>query len=699
MPFRVGLIALALFIATGSSPAASQEEPRPVGTMAPIVVDGEVFTLREVIQAAMRGERTKLAGHVSSTHVLSVRNTLLWSDKKEIYDQVYRVYQDSTGYRRRVFVRAEASKFKQQDGEWIVDKDPNPEQPDIRIGEFENSDFTRLPLYLREDGEFDFKLLDRILDATHVVFRIEFHPRSQFSALPSGEIYIDSDGFKVMHEIYNFPTNPAPLFIKGIRRASRQWTHLATGEWVPLRIAFELDVRDSFGLAPNSVSAVASYSDYTFDQPYDAHLFGESDRDPLPPSNYKVPPPDSLRYSSLLARLHAYDDDEFTLGIEPVDTTFTRSTLAWHDSLGIQGLPTDDIALTGSDWQFGLSPAITRWDYNRVEGMVLGGEVTFAQADDDGSSASVFVAYATASEDIRSAIELKWRLPLGGPPTWLALESHTRAEPFGSNRPALNSLRALVGGADDQDYLESKGYSARLITRFREGMQLALGYSSMDEKPLEPKADFSFFGDLYQPNLAANMVGDNVLMVEFTWDAGSWLQLALAHRHSVGWDLLNEQLYQAVDYGRTDARIGLRGFPLGQEFRLGIAGASTYDHPAVQQQCDIGGLSTIRGYDRRARVGDHSLALRGEYLVPYDILMETNIPVLRSLHLQFVPWADMGRVWSRYEKEDWISSAGLGIQRYLGPFGEGSILRFDMAFPLEPGTPDAVYYLRFESVW
>ena len=82
-------------------------------------------------------------------------------------------------------------------------------------------------------------------------------------------------------------------------------------------------------------------------------------------------------------------------------------------------------------------------------------------------------------------------------------------------------------------------------------------------------------------------------------------------------------------------------------------------------------------------------------MIPYDLLSWTAVPVIQDLRLQLVPWADAGRVWDG-NRNAWLSSAGVGIQRYMGPFGKGAYLRLDAAFPTGPDrSEDIRWYLRF----
>jgi len=225
--FRIAssILALALLVAnapapnaappaTGSAGADSSASWKPhsmMPTLAPIIIRGKEFTVRELIQRAMKGERTKLAGHANATYRISSHVAVMWPEKKEVQTDVYRVYGDSTGYQRRVLLAARNERYKKDGGEWVFEKDAKPDTDPYRVSEEDMSRFTRVPVYLEHDEEFNFTLLERTLEGNHVIFHVVFKPKSDFSEMPGGDIWVDSNGFRVVHEIYDFTKNPFPM--------------------------------------------------------------------------------------------------------------------------------------------------------------------------------------------------------------------------------------------------------------------------------------------------------------------------------------------------------------------------------------------------------------------------------------------------------------------------------------------------------
>ena len=336
---------------------------------------------------------------------------------------------------------------------------------------------------------------------------------------------------------------------------------------------------------------------------------------------------------SWLPKLQQEDDAAYSSEVQITNRALIDSTLALHDSLGVVGLG-DDIPLYGSAWRLDFDPQLDRWDYNRVEGFLFGGGGTFGRADDR-STLSVFGGYATASEKFRYRAGFATELPKTNRKLSLSLSFRDFAEPFGSNRIALNSLRAFVGGADEQDYLHRVGGAARLVFKPWDDVSFNAGYEGARERSMATDADFSFFGDLDDLNPPIDEGDERAAVAGFTLGGRRWLNARVKQRLAGG------ALGGDFRYARTDVMVSARGFILGrQEFELTLKGVTTADAPPFQQLADIGGLSTVRGWERRTHVGNHSAAARLEYFFPYDLFASTKIPLIEDAGIQFIPWGD-----------------------------------------------------------
>jgi hemolysin activation/secretion protein len=214
------------------------------------------------------------------------------------------------------------------------------------------------------------------------------------------------------------------------------------------------------------------------------------------------------------------------------------------------------------------------------------------------------------------------------------------------------------------------------------------------------RTDYGLFGgerDM-SPNLPVDEGRDRA--IEGTWELGSVLsgrqQLALRHRVAGG------ALGGDFAYSRFAATASARRFLVwNHEAILDLTYVRAGGRPPEQRLADLGGLGTVRGFLPRSRVGTESLRARLEVQVPYDVFKRARVPLLRKAGLQLVPWADAGRTWGGNAMDGdgsgtWLTSAGLGVQKLLGPFGEASFIRLDVAVPMGPERREDVRaYLYF----
>lgn len=400
-------------------------------------------------------------------------------------------------------------------------------------------------------------------------------------------------------------------------------------------------------------------------------------------------PPDTasqVDYDGLLERLQKADDAFYSDDILEVDQALRDSVLAALDSLGLAEYQ-DSTESLRPFVEFSLDPAGKLMTYNRVEGLVIGVATDFLFRK--GMEINLQGAYATASKKFRYRGDVRIPIPYRGK---LELGYADRVVPYGSNRPTANWLRALVGGADEQDYHRREGGWVSLRFPWGQYGSARLGYAAGKETSVPASTDFAFIGKMSSTNAPVSDGYDRALFVSGTLGSVSetGLQVDADFRVAGG------GLGGAFTYNRGDIGVAVRQYLLANhELFLDLRWARTGGRPPVQQVADMGGLSTVRGFSRRTELGKGSLAARAEILVPYDFFGWTGIPGVRDLRLQLVPWADAGRVWEG-TSDRWLTSLGAGLQRYLGPFGQGAFLRLDAAFPVGHARPaDVVWYLHF----
>jgi len=390
-----------------------------------------------------------------------------------------------------------------------------------------------------------------------------------------------------------------------------------------------------------------------------------------------------------LEQLQQRDIERYDVELMEPDPALRDSALAVLDSLGIEGYR-KLARLKVPPWDFNLGGAGQIGAYNRVEGLVIGLGAEIASNRRPGLRLRAQGAWATATGKIRYYGDLN--VPVGRLGVFGGYADHV--VPFGSNRITLNGLRAFVGGSDDQDYLREKGGWAGLGFTPSPWVSLTAAYTAADEESVRTRGVWSIFGDLDQPNAAA----DNGTMraIELQVEAGS---ISTAREYLLlDYRIAGGGLGGDFTFTGLEASGKIRRYLVGgTEALLSMRYEDTGGSPPYQYLADEGGLSSVRGWERRALLGRSGYDARMEIYLPLDPLAWTHLPRLEDARIQIVPWGDAGRVWNG-NSDLWITALGVGLQRYIGPFGSASNLRLDFAFPTGPSRPDDMHvYLWFRE--
>lgn len=88
----------------------------------------------------------------------------------------------------------------------------------------------------RARSEFDFKILERSWIGGHVIYKIEFRPRSSVEPLPSGIVWVDTNEFVIVREEFWFrDQSPVPLLFKSIDNCVVERSRVDGNWWVMTR--------------------------------------------------------------------------------------------------------------------------------------------------------------------------------------------------------------------------------------------------------------------------------------------------------------------------------------------------------------------------------------------------------------------------------------------------------------------------------
>jgi hypothetical protein len=250
-------------------------------------------------------------------------------------------------------------------------------------------------------------------------------------------------------------------------------------------------------------------------------------------------------------------------------------------------------------------------------------------------------------------------------------------QPFGVHA----TLRALVLGSDDHDYFRATGVEARFRPPEARRQWYDARVFAERHHAVEAQADFSFFGLIDSDrSLRPNVVADPADQL------GAALRLRTGgglDPRSFRWGAELELHGETGDYTFVRPALQLRaGVPLTGRISAGIeaAGGSAFGDPPVQRLWQLGGVSTLRGYDAAVARGDTYWRGRGE--LGYGLTAA-----------RLVAFSDIGWAGPRGELATGraLPSAGLGLSVLDG------LLRLDVARGLRTGGGWKLH-LQFDGV-
>jgi outer membrane protein assembly factor BamA len=345
--------------------------------------------------------------------------------------------------------------------------------------------------------------------------------------------------------------------------------------------------------------------------------------------------------------------------------------------------------------------------YNRVDGFNLGANARLTLFDPvsfDHAEAYAQGAYGFSSHTLRYALgALK---PFGPDRQFVVgYEYHdlTDNDDAFRRRTVEDLPGAKVYFNLFEDYYRRRGHQAYAFARATSRFQIGAGWRSDEYRTLTARAD-------NQP-LFSNDRTDNVPITEgrmrsvigtarWSWKSDlftSWSD----ERESLLMRNLYGTTFEREQQARVEATFEVATAGLGSDFAFrrfigqaraahvfsprqslllrGLVGVSTGDVP-LQRQFSLGGVGTLRGYERKQFAGDQMLLGTVEYwLYP------------RSPWPGLVFFYDGGKAWFR-DRElpglGWKSDVGAGLE---WPGGGRGYLRFDVGFPLnrEPSNKRA----------
>lgn len=208
-----------------AAPTASPARPGPTLAvedtlrmeLPEMLVSAPRVTLDEILDRVARGEARRdsaLQDQSFTATMRVVKNTIGKKAPELFQEDVYKVYRKRPGKMRQIALR-----------HWEL----KPKKAKASVSESDDSDATFssnmseeiVNFAFRADArrEFRYRIVGRDIVGDHLVYRIEFKPRSALiNFAPSGVVWVDTNEFVILRQEVRFDRSPIPLILKGIPR-------------------------------------------------------------------------------------------------------------------------------------------------------------------------------------------------------------------------------------------------------------------------------------------------------------------------------------------------------------------------------------------------------------------------------------------------------------------------------------------------
>ena len=399
------------------------------------------------------------------------------------------------------------------------------------------------------------------------------------------------------------------------------------------------------------------------------------------------------------------DDDWYVpLTLEDLEIGLTPSRL---DSLTSEGDAVIARMIAGRPWRLKWRP-LGRLHFNRVQGLDLGGTVTLyrpgVRQPKLRSGVSYGLSWKRLTHRHRLTLPLLTARPrdaegyLVRPPwTWLVFQAQAErdVEWFAGDHRVERNLGAMISGKDPNHYYEASTWRTDVRITPRPSLTLSAGVGGGRHRPLGVRTDWSLFGN-------AGDVADNLAVAGLhrrTVHAGllvDWRGFRLRTLHE--WHRVTDSplTSDAAWYRHTLVQARWRYRDRWGDIWVLRGNWNTVDRLApIEWMTYLGDHGTLRGYGARELTGDRGAWASLDVRWDVDLFAALRVPLLESLGLQPITFADWGRVYRHADDpalypggSGWRADAGVGLSKFAGFGGGVQNLRLYAAKPVGQGMHD-----------
>ncbi|MBK6899592.1 MAG: hypothetical protein IPH09_10100 [bacterium] len=298
--------------------------------------------------------------------------------------------------------------------------------------------------------------------------------------------------------------------------------------------------------------------------------------------------------------------------------------------------------IAGRPWQLGVKP-LERFRFNRVEGLVLGGEVRLARAGVRQASLTSGLDYGFAWRRCTHSHKLDVPLLTARPrdaegflvrEPWVKLafeaEGGRTIERFGGDRRPLNDMSALIAGDDPSQYYEMEAWRAGVRYSPHPALTFRVAGGEGEHRGLGVRTRWSIFSD--QSTVHDNILLDGLrrtsLLSQVCWSCDSVSLITALQLHQIsGMETINRLNNEArfTTVIKSISALWRIQHNDGSYWRLKGECVASNNDKSPEYLTYIGGYGTLQNLDAGRYSGKMVAWFNAEYHFDWNSSIANNV--------------------------------------------------------------------------
>jgi hypothetical protein len=272
------LILVSALAVAAAAPPRTAVRPGPGGNPGPtlavedtmhtsvpeVLIRAPRVTLDEILDRVARGEARRDSLMQDQTFLSTAR--VVRNDgphgAEPIMETVSRVYKKRPDRVRSITLRAWEKPDKKASKESKDSKGKKDDDVSVEFRGDMSEEIVNFAFRPEARRQYSYRIVGRDLAGNHLIYRIEFKPRSLLDpAVPSGLVWVDTNDFVIVRQEVNFEHSPIPILLKGVRRMVIERTRVGP-YWVLGRVLMRVEMTVAMPKFGRSFDFALSFDQY-----------------------------------------------------------------------------------------------------------------------------------------------------------------------------------------------------------------------------------------------------------------------------------------------------------------------------------------------------------------------------------------------------------------------------------------------------